>query len=49
MSDARATKLECHDLEVRRGGNVVLSVPHVAVHRAETLAVIGPNGAGKST
>jgi tungstate transport system ATP-binding protein len=41
--------LEVRDMVVRRGGEVVLEIPHLEVMESETLAVIGPNGAGKST
>jgi molybdopterin-binding protein len=41
--------LEIHSLEVKRAGNPVLNVEHLALINGEVLAVIGPNGAGKST
>jgi tungstate transport system ATP-binding protein len=33
----------------RYGARTVLSIPHLSVHRGETLGIIGPSGAGKST
>ena len=41
--------LEGRDLRVAYGGEVLVSVQHIAVQAGEVLAVIGPNGAGKST
>ena len=41
--------LEMHDVVVKRGGRVTLSVDHLEVKQGEILVVIGPNGAGKST
>jgi molybdopterin-binding protein len=41
--------IEVKDLLVRRDGQIVLEVDHLAVQEGEVLAVIGPNGAGKST
>lgn len=46
---APAPILEVEGLQVTRGGRPVLSVPALAVHEGEILAVMGPNGAGKST
>lgn len=40
--------LEVDGLELRRGGELVLTVPHLEIERSETLTVIGPNGAGKT-
>ena len=41
--------LEARDLEVKRGGVVILNVPSLSVQQGETLSLIGPNGAGKTT
>ncbi len=43
------TLFDIQELEVQRGGQVVLSVPALSIADGEVLAVIGPNGAGKST
>ncbi|MEA4882293.1 MAG: ATP-binding cassette domain-containing protein [Clostridia bacterium] len=37
------------DVELRRGGRLVLDVADLTIRRGESVAVIGPNGAGKST
>ena len=41
--------LEIRDLEVARGGRVVLRLPAFAAPSGRVTAVIGPNGSGKST
>ncbi|MDP2728926.1 MAG: ABC transporter ATP-binding protein [Dehalococcoidales bacterium] len=41
--------LEAKDLSVILGGQKVLDVPLLQVHRNEVLMVIGPNGSGKTT
>jgi tungstate transport system ATP-binding protein len=41
--------LQVENLNVRRGGISVLSIPSLAIVPGEVLALIGPNGAGKST
>lgn len=46
---------ECHcsikikDLQVKRGGNIILSNVTFSANHGETLALIGRNGAGKTT
>lgn len=46
MSDAI---LAVKDLRVEYGGQAVLQVEQLAIHRREILTLVGPNGAGKST
>jgi len=41
--------LEVKNLEVKRGGIKILSVPSLLIHEGEILSLIGPNGAGKTT
>jgi tungstate transport system ATP-binding protein len=41
--------LEAKDLQVTKGGALVLDVPAMAVEEGEILSLIGPNGAGKTT
>ena len=41
--------LEARNLEVRRGGTVILNVPSLLIQKGEILSLIGPNGAGKTT
>ncbi len=40
---------EAKDLQVLRGGSLILNVPHFSVGEGEIFVLIGPNGAGKST
>ena len=44
-----APVFEARDLQVIRGGSLILNVPSFAVSEGEILVLIGPNGAGKST
>ncbi len=41
--------LEGKNLEVKRGGTVILNVPSFQIKEGEILSLIGPNGAGKTT
>lgn len=41
--------VDCRDLELRRDGIRVLSLPRWTVERGERWVVMGPNGCGKST
>jgi tungstate transport system ATP-binding protein len=41
--------LEARNLEVKRGGTVILDVPSLSIQKGEILSLIGPNGAGKTT
>ena len=45
----RAIVVECRDLELRRDGVPVLSLPGWSVRRGERWVVMGPNGCGKSS
>ncbi len=41
--------LEAKNLEVNRGGAVLIRVPSLLIQKGEILSLIGPNGAGKTT
>jgi len=41
--------LEARNLEVNRGGAILLRVPSLSIQKGEILSLIGPNGAGKTT
>jgi len=41
--------LEAKNLEVERGGTILLNIPSLSIEKGEILALIGPNGAGKTT
>lgn len=40
---------EARDLQVIRGGSLILNIPALTVAEGERFFIIGPNGAGKST
>jgi len=44
-----APVFEARDLQVIRGGSLILNIPSLVVSGGEILVLIGPNGAGKST
>ena len=41
--------VEARDLSVAYGGQKVLEVPSLSVHKNEVLVIVGPNGCGKTT
>ena len=41
--------LEAKNLEVERGGALLLEIPSFSIGKGEILSLIGPNGAGKTT
>ena len=41
--------LEAKNIEVERGGMLILHVPSLLIQEGEILSLIGPNGAGKTT
>ncbi|MGD0919542.1 MAG: ABC transporter ATP-binding protein [Thermodesulfobacteriota bacterium] len=41
--------LEAKNLEVNRGGAILIHVPSLIIQKGEILSLIGPNGAGKTT
>jgi len=41
--------LEAKNIEVKRGGTILLNIPSLSIEKGEILALIGPNGAGKTT
>lgn len=46
---SNAALIEASDVEVRFGGNTVLTGANVVVHPGEIVTLIGPNGAGKTS
>ncbi len=42
-------KIIVDDVELRRDGATILSVPHLEIDAAQRTALLGPNGAGKTT
>jgi tungstate transport system ATP-binding protein len=49
MSTSPSPVFEARDLQVIRGGSLILNVPSLLVSEGEIFVLIGPNGAGKST
>jgi tungstate transport system ATP-binding protein len=49
MSASPSPVFEARNLQVIRGGSLILNVPSFLVLEGEILVLIGPNGAGKST
>jgi tungstate transport system ATP-binding protein len=49
MSTLPPPVFEARDLQVKRGGSLILNIPSFVVSEGEILVLIGPNGAGKST
>jgi tungstate transport system ATP-binding protein len=49
MVTESAPILEAKNLEVERGGMIILNVPSLSIQQGEILSLIGPNGAGKTT
>jgi len=43
------TIVEVRNIEVKRGGTMILNVPSILIKEGEVLSLIGPNGAGKTT
>ncbi len=41
--------LEAKDIEIHRGGALLLDIPSLAIREGEVLSLVGPNGAGKTT
>jgi tungstate transport system ATP-binding protein len=48
MSESN-TIVEIRNIEVKRGGTMILNVPSILIKEGEVLSLIGPNGAGKTT
>jgi tungstate transport system ATP-binding protein len=44
-----STLLSIRDLKIVLGGQSIVDLPNLDVHRGEVLVILGPNGAGKST
>jgi tungstate transport system ATP-binding protein len=48
-SQAGEVILQARDIQIRRGGVPVITIPELAIERGRVFSLIGPNGAGKST
>ena len=46
---AESIILKAKNLQVRKGGTLILDIPALKIAEGELLSLIGPNGAGKST
>ncbi len=49
MTSPPAPVFETRQLQVNKGGSLILDIDRLTVSQGETLGLIGPNGAGKST
>ncbi len=41
--------LEAKNIQVERGGALLLDIPSLSIEKGEIISIIGPNGAGKTT
>ncbi|MDH7478709.1 MAG: ATP-binding cassette domain-containing protein [Syntrophomonadaceae bacterium] len=41
--------LQVENLQLVKGGQLILDIPHLSINPGEVVSLIGPNGAGKST
>ncbi len=49
MDNLPLNAIEISDVVVKRGGKIILNIPHAIIPLCGTIACIGPNGAGKTT